>query len=328
MSKALNVVLIGGGSGSAALYPELIHSTPHAVAIVSMSDSGGSTGEISAQLGVPPVGDLRNVMMTASNNPAIRAMRGHRLGGMGHLRGHTWGNITIAACIDKYGLQEGVKQALQILQVPGSVLPVTLDSHVLIMQDGNEIIRGEHAIDTYTISGKSAEVWLEPQPHINPEAEQAIHAADIIVVAPGSVYTSLLPALSVGGVREAMATNPCPKVLIANLVTEAHQTNGWHVADFVKSLERHQVPINYALYNTQQPPARKLQNYLREGEQTVATEKDRFTEIPDVECIGAALIANELEQRDQNDAIERSYIRHNAQEVRRQLWKIFAEMAD
>src|SRR5581483_10945144 len=151
MPKDPKVVVIGGGSGSAALYPELVQHTPNALAIVSMSDSGGSTGEISAQLGVPPVGDLRNVMLTASDNPAIRAMRMHRLGGMGSLRGHTWGNITIAACIDKYGLQEGVKQASQILQVPGRVLPVTLDSHVLIMQEGKHIIRGEHNIDTHTI---------------------------------------------------------------------------------------------------------------------------------------------------------------------------------
>ena len=327
MPKDPKVVIIGGGSGSAALYPELIHHTPNALAIVSMSDSGGSTGEISAQLGVPPVGDLRNVMLTASNNPAIRAMRMHRLGGMGSLRGHTWGNITIAACVDKYGLQEGVKQATEILQVPGRVLPVTLDSHVLIMQDGRQIIRGEHNIDTYTITDSNVDVWLEPEPHINPEADQAIRYADIVVVAPGSLYTSLLPALSVAGVREAMAANPCPKVLIANLVTEAHQTNGWHVVDFVQRLEKHQVPINYVLYNTQEPPASQLKNYLREGEQTVGISKERFAEIPDVQCIAGHFIASEVEQFDKNDAVERSYIRHSAQEVRKQLWKILASNA-
>jgi uncharacterized cofD-like protein len=327
MQNFPNVVLIGGGSGSATLYPELIHSTPGAVAIVSMSDSGGSTGEISAQLGIPPVGDLRSVMMATSSNPAIQAMRKHRLGGEGHLRGHTWGNITIAACIEKYGLQEGVKQAIKILQVPGTVLPVTLDGHTLVMRDGDEIIYGEHAVDVHTITNKDVEVWLEPQPHINSEADQAIRHADIIVVAPGSVYTSLLPALSVAGVREAMVANPCPKVLIANLVTETHQTNGWHVVDFVKSLARHHVPITHVLYNVQRPPERKLQNYLREGEQPVTTSEDRFAEIFDVKCISAQLIANELEQQDQHDAIERSYIRHNAKEVRRQLWKILESLS-
>jgi len=327
MPKDPKVVVIGGGSGSAALYPELVQHTPNALAIVSMSDSGGSTGEISAQLGVPPVGDLRNVMLTASDNPAIRAMRMHRLGGMGSLRGHTWGNITIAACIDKYGLQEGVKQASQILQVPGRVLPVTLDSHVLIMQEGKHIIRGEHNIDTHTIDNNDVDVWLEPEPHVNPEAKRAIRSADLIVIAPGSLYTSLLPALSVAGVREAMAANPCPKVLVANLVTEARQTNGWHVVDFVHSLGRHQVPINYVLYNTQKPPANKLKNYLREGEQTVGTEQGRFAEDPTITFIPGRFIANDAEHHDKNDAIERSYIRHNAQEVRRQLWKILASDA-
>jgi uncharacterized cofD-like protein len=322
MTKDPKVVLIGGGSGSAALYPELIHSTPNAVAIVSMSDSGGSTGEISAQLGVPPVGDLRNVMLTASDNLAIRAMRMHRLGGMGHLRGHTWGNITIAACVDKYGLQEGVKQAIKILQVPGEILPVTLDSHVLVMQDGQEIIRGEHAIDVHTITDADIDVWLEPEAHINPEAELAIRDADLIVIAPGSVYTSLLPALSVSGVREAMRA---PKVLIANLVTEAHQTNDWHVVDFAKSLARHDVPINYVLYNTQEPPADKLKNYLREEEQPVGTAADRFAEVPNIQCIGAPLLADEVAEHDERDAIERSYIRHDAAEVRRQLWDILAK---
>ncbi len=322
MSKDPSIVTIGGGSGSSALYPTLIQATKRATAIVSMSDSGGSTGEISAQLGIPPVGDLRNVMLTASSNLAIRAMRMHRLGGMGSLRGHTWGNITIAACIDKYGLQEGVHQAGIILQVPGRVLPVTLDSHVLIMQDGKEIIRGEHNIDTYTVTNKNVEVWLEPESHINPEADDAIRSADLIVVAPGSVYTSLLPALSVSGVREAMSANPCPKVLIANLVTEAHQTNDWHVVDFVHALEHHQVPITHVLYNTQAPPENKLKRYLKEGEQPVSFTEDRFAESSSIAYIPGTFVASEAAQFDQNDAIERSYIRHNAQEVQRELWKI------
>jgi uncharacterized cofD-like protein len=204
---------------------------------------------------------------------------------------------------------------------------VTLDSHVLIMQNGKDIIRGEHNIDVYPITDQDVDVWLEPQPTINPEAETAIRDADLIVVAPGSLFTSLLPALSVAGVREAMTANPCPKVLIANLVTEAHQTNSWHVVDFVRSLARHQVPINCVLYNTQQPPAAQLKNYLREGEQTVDTSPDRFQEIPKVRCIGVDLIADEVAEQDVNDTIERSYIRHDAAEVRRQLWNILSQQS-
>lgn len=319
------IVLIGGGSGCAALYPDLVKATPHVTAIVAMSDSGGSTGEISAQLGLPPVGDLRNVMLAASTSSIIRDLQFHRYGGQGSLRGHTWGNMTLAACVDKYGLQKGVAQAAQILQVPGTILPVTLQHNELVMQDGECIIKGEYVIDDYATRTATPRIWLEPMAHINPDARTAIAQADLIVVAPGSVYTSLLAALTAKGVARALATARAPKVLIVNLVTEMHQTDGWHVVDYVQALKRHGVAMDWALYNTAEPSEQLLERYAVRGERPVDCTVDRFAENPEVTMRGANLLDVDTAEHSPHDGIKRTVIRHGGRAVRRQLEVILAK---
>jgi uncharacterized cofD-like protein len=190
------------------------------------------------------------------------------------------------------------------------------------MHDGDETIRGEQAIDKHVVVSGQADIALEPKAKLNPEAETAIAAADLIVIGPGSVYTSLLPALSVFGMQEALAAAKAPKVLIANLVTEAHHTNGWHVVDIVHALEHHHIPLDYVIYNTQLPPRTLLASYLAEGEQMIAFTPERFKESPKVHTIGTALLADHIQERSPHDGIKRSVIRHNAAEVRAQLWSI------
>lgn len=316
------VVVIGGGSGTAAIYPEIARKTTRATAILGIFDSGGSTGKLSQELGIPAVGDIRNVMMAASENPAIREMRRHRFGEGEAFRGHPVGNLIVAACIEQYGIREGVRQAGMFLQVPGRVLPVALETAELRLQDGTRLIRGEHRIDTYHTTTATPHVSIAPAVSINPDARSAIEEADLIVIAGGSVYTSLLAVLTVAGVADALRARHGVLVQLTNLATEAHQTNGWHVANYVTLLHRYQIYPDVVLYNNERPSDEMLANYAAEGEHPVAFSPAGFKDIPDVKLIGAPLLSHAKHSTNPNDPIKRGLMRHDAQRVTNVLWGV------
>lgn len=319
------IVIIGGGSGTAAVYPELIEMTPNAVAIVGMSDSGGSTGIISNELDVPPVGDLRKVMLSASSSLDARRLQKQKHGGDGSLAGHNAANMVVAAFIEDLGVADGVRAASRLFQVPGRVLPVTLERHDLMMQDGlGAPLRGEHIIDEHVIESSAPRVWLEPHVGINPEAKEALETADLIVIAAGSVYTSQLAALSVRGVKEALDAAKAPKVLLANLATEQDQTNGWHVVDYVHALARHGIAVDQVLYNNGQPTDEMLVNYKEAGQEPVDISPERFAELPpNIRIIAADILARSCVVANPNDLIKkRGIMFHNAAAVGVELRKI------
>ncbi len=327
MSSNPYVVVIGGGGGTSAIYPEIAARTENAVAILGVFDSGGSTGRLSEQLHIPPVGDFRNVMMAASTNPGVRMLQRHRFGN-GDLKGHPVGNVIVAACVAEYGLAEGLRQASVVLGVPGTILPVTLERAELVLEDGpDNIIRSEHNIDVYETQTAEPRVWLEPHVPLNPLAAEAIQQADLIVIPGGSIYTSLLAALSVDGVGAALAASPARKVLLANLATEQHQTDGWHVADYVLALKRHGIDVDIVLYNDARPTDEMLENYAAEGERPVDITSEGFARIPAVRAIGTALLAGEMAERNPNDPLKRGLMRHDPVAVANHLWAILAERA-
>jgi uncharacterized cofD-like protein len=242
------------------------------------------------------------------------------------LKGHSVGNFVVAACIQKYGLQEGVRQAGLFLQVPGTVLPVALKSAELQLEDGpGNIIRGEHFIDTHRTTHSQPRVWLEPNVTINPDVKDAIDNADLVLIPGGSIYTSLLAALSVDGVAKALKETRAPKVLLSNLATEEHQTDGWHVADYVQALNRHDIHPDIVLYNTAAPTVEMLQNYAEAGEHPVNYDPEGFGRIPCVRAIGAELLARECISPNPNDPIKRGLMRHDATAVSEHLWRLMAE---
>lgn len=316
------VTIIGGGSGTAAIYGDIAEHTKNVTAILGVFDSGGSTGRLSEELDIPPVGDFRNVMMASSQNPAVRRMQRQRFDDGESLRGHSAGNIMIAACIAELGFEEGLEEACAILQVPGKILPVTLDRADLVLQDGKEKIVGEHQIDVYSPISKEPRVSLTPEVKINPRAEDAIDKSDLVVIPGGSIYTSLLAVLSVNGVREALANTKAPKVMLCNLATEQHQTVGWHVSDYVLALKRHGIDIDVVLYNNEVPTAEMLKNYKSDGEQPVDCSPEKFKLLKNVELIGAALLSDDIIIQNPNDPLKRGLMRHDAVAVRQQLWKI------
>ncbi len=324
-SRSPKIAVIGGGTGSFTLLQELKEFTPHITALVNMSDDGGSTGKLRDELGVLPPGDIRQCLVALSDTPEVRDLFSFRFG-QGSLAGQSLGNIILSGLeLQQGSFAKAIKVASVILHINGAVIPITLDNHTLVMYDGDDVINGEHNIGHHAIKTKGAYIKLTPKARINPEAAAAIADADLIVIAPGNLYGSLLPALAVEGVAEALKDTKATVVAVSNLVTKPDQTDGWHVVDYVKEFEKYigEGQIDIVLYNTDTPTEKLLKKYAADGEFPVDITEERFKEVS-AKPVGANLVAKELAKQDKNDkAIQRTLIRHDGYRVGRQLMGIF-----
>lgn len=321
------IVVLGGGTGSFTLLRRLKEFTPNLTAVVNMSDDGGSTGALRDELGVLPPGDARQCLVALSKSPEVRNLFSYRFA-EGQLGGHTVGNIILSALEKQHGsFAKAVAVASEILRITGKVVPVTLGDHRLVMDDGEEVIRGENTVKDRPIVNDEARVRLEPAATLNPDAYKAIAEADLVVIAPGNLYGSLLPLFVVGGMAEALGSTKAKIVSVTNLVTKPGQTDGWHVVDYVKQLERYigEGQIDYVLYNNEPISDELLGKYAAANEFPVATEKDRFAEIG-AKSIGARFVARDISAQDPADiAIRRTLIRHDARQVGKHLMQILAD---
>lgn len=328
-SLSLNpkIVSIGGGSGSFTILGQLKHWTPSISAIVNMSDDGGSTGELRDELGVLPPGDIRQCLVALSNHPETRELFSYRFG-KGKLANHAVGNIILSALELQTGsFIEAVRIVSDFMRITGRVIPVTADKNTLMMQDGKELIEGEFNISRHVLKNADAKVYLKPKAKVNKEALKAITLADLVIIAPGNLYGSLLPALIVEGMAEAITLTKAKVVMVANLVNKPKQTYGWHVVDYVKQIERYTSvgAIDIVLYNTKLPSADLLKRYAEDNELPLDISKSRFKEIK-AEAIGADLIANKVFKADPNDkVIRRTLIRHDAVKVYAQLARLIKQ---
>lgn len=318
MNTPLKITLIGGGTGSFTLLQDLKKLTPNITAIVNMSDDGGSTGALRDELGALPPGDVRQCLVALSNTPEVRDIFSYRFGGEGPLSGHTLGNLILSGLEQRYeSFNEALKVASSVLNITGKVVPVTLDQHILEMKDGDDIISGQYLIGNRPINNKDASIKVDPEVKINPEAREAILEADILVIAPGNLYGSLLPALAVEGVNQAIESTSAKVIMVSNLVTKPGQTDNWHVVDYVKKIENYigENQIDTVLYNKDLPSEELLEKYAADGEFPVSTDPTRFEEVR-AECIGKNLIAKTIATQDKNDkAIRRTLIRHDGKKV-------------
>ena len=211
------------------------------MAIVAMTDDGGSSGRLRRLRGLPPPGDLRNCLVAlAAEEDLMAKLFQYRYGGTEELGGHTVGNLILAALAEQTGsFLKAVELSSRVLRVVGRILPATLDSVSLqaSMEDGTTVV-GETAI------ASSAKVihHVELQPsaaHPTPGVLEAIRDADIVVLGPGSLFTSVMPNLLVGGVARALRETRAVVVLVANLVSEPEETHGLDAAAHLRLIEQH-----------------------------------------------------------------------------------------
>jgi len=315
------LVVIGGGSGSFNLLQELKKWTPNITAVVNMSDDGGSSGLLRDELGVLPPGDIRQCLVALSNYPASRDLFSYRFN-EGKLGGHSVGNIILSALeLQSGSFTQAVKIVAELLQITGQVIPVTTEKHTLILTDGQQTIKGESLIGQHQIKHLSAKVHLEPAAKINPEAAQAINQAQLVIIAPGNIYCSLLPALSVKGMATALKQTKAKIVFMANLINKPKQTLNWHVVDYVKQIERYigSGTIDAVLYNNALPKRQLLQKYAEDQEFPVRIDAKEFSSLK-IPAVGASLVAKRPYKQDPHDtAIKRTLIRHDAYESTQQL---------
>ncbi len=246
LERGPRVVAIGGGHGIASLLRGLKQHTHNITAVVTVADDGGSSGRLRESLGILPPGDIRNCLAALSNDEALLTqLFQYRFSGTPELVGHSFGNLFITALTDLTGsFEEAVAESGRALSVSGRVLPSTLHDVKLLADMRlphlvNEIrVQGESKIPT--MSGQVRRVWLEPNnPPAFPPAVQAILNAELIVVGPGSLYTSLLPNLLVPDILDAIRSSRAVKFYVCNVATESGETDLYSCDDHVRALKDH-----------------------------------------------------------------------------------------
>jgi uncharacterized cofD-like protein len=237
------IVVIGGGSGSYTVLKGLKEYPVQLFSIVSMFDSGGSTGRLRNELGVLPPGDVRRCVIALAdedNENVLRELFLYRF--EGGVQDHSLGNLVLTAAEKKYGnIGEGIKKLSKVLNLRGQVLPVSLDNAQLCakLEDG-KVIRGETNIDIADAErGKISEAFLEPVAEANPDAKEAILDADVVIIGPGDLYTSLVPNLLVNGIPEALRKTRAKIVYVCNIMTKKGETDGFLASDFVAEIENY-----------------------------------------------------------------------------------------
>ncbi|MGA7217392.1 MAG: uridine diphosphate-N-acetylglucosamine-binding protein YvcK [Candidatus Sulfotelmatobacter sp.] len=292
--RGLRVVAIGGGTGlstllkglkSFALTPaEMLDAPPESPAIhdlcavVTVSDDGGSSGRLRKELNMLPPGDIRNCIVALSEDEALlsRLFR-HRFAKGSGLEGHSFGNLFLAALTDiTQDFSDAVRLASEILVTRGHIYPSTTSNIELeaLMEDGSRV-RGETKITASKV--RIHEVFLVP-PNVEPlpQTLEAIAAADIISIGPGSLFTSLIPNLLVHDIGDAIVHSPATKVYICNLMTQANESLGLTAADHIRALNRHahQQLFDYALINRTPVSDELKAKYAHEGACQIVADLD------------------------------------------------------
>ena len=260
LARGPRVVAIGGGTGLSTLLRGLKEHTSNLTAVVTVADDGGSSGVLRAELGIPPVGDIRNcIAALADAEPLMSQLLQYRFPGpdgkaapanpdaeaddAGGLRGHAIGNLLIAAltAIEGGDFEEGVRRMNRVLAVRGQVLPVspTPLSLTARLRDGT-IVEGQSRVARATGIERVTVSPADVAP--SEDAIAAIVEAELIVLGPGSLYTSLLPSLLLPQVRDAVLASPALKVFVCNVATQQGETSGYDLADHFEGLVAHTAP--------------------------------------------------------------------------------------
>lgn len=272
------LVAIGGGTGLPnvlrGLRP-LAPSRDHLVAIVATSDDGGSSGKLRAEFNIIPPGDIRNCLAALSDNHELIAdIFQYRFDSGDGLNGHALGNLVLTALTDvTHDFSRAVEIAARVVGAQGRVLPVTSELVTLVAEfEDGRVLSGETAIAK--AGGRIRWLSLLPErPRCADAVCDAIADADVIVVGPGSLFTSILPPLLVPDVAAAIQASHAPRIMVANLMTEPGETDDFGVLEHVLTIERHlgaQI-FDYVIYNTRPIPAELCDAYAAVNARPIVT---------------------------------------------------------
>jgi len=300
--RELNVGCFGGGTGLPSVLGGLKNNPwLHLNAVVTMFDSGGSSGQLRDELGVLPPGDILKCALALSRNAReARRVLLARLPTLEHARlgGHTGGNLLLSM-MQRYSgdFLDAVDGMRALLGCRGRVWPVTVEQASVCAEYGDgSVTRGEVEVDAGQTSGRFVRrIWLEPEVSIHPLVAKAVRELDAVIVGPGSFYTSLMPIFLVRGVADALAEMRGPIILIANLLTEGRGMAGFTAADAVARIEEATGRrVDVVITNTAWPAPPVLDRYAQEHKQPLSPGK-----VPDhCEIVGGEFWTGEIARHD------------------------------
>ena len=330
LKKNKNIVVIGGGTGTSTVLSGLKKYPVNLTAIVSMADSGGSNRIIRDDFGLLPISDIRQcfVALAREDNEQEKLLRKlfiyrFNKGGDG-IKGMTFGNLFMAALTDILGSQsKAIKKTSQILRIEGNVLPVTLtDSNLAAIYENNKKIIGEHFIDEPRHDGRLRvkKVFLQPPAVAYPDAIKAILKADLVVIGPGDLYTSLVVNLLVKGVAKALKKTKAKVLYVLNLMTRYGQTYGFTAKDHIFVLEKYlgKDCLDFVLVNSDFFPKNILNEYKKEKSCPVLNDlEDSYFKV-----LKGKFLSKKIVKKAAGDALTRSLVRHDPCKLAKTILKI------
>ncbi len=263
------IVCIGGGTGLSRVLKGLKSYTNDITAIVTVTDAGRSSGIIREELKMLPPADIKNCLIALSERSAdAQNLLRYRFEGEGRLSDMNFGNLFIAALTKLSGsFDEAVKEAGRILHIKGKVLPITLeDCHICAELEDGTILKKDYGIYKRENKSRIKRAFLEPQATALPECIKEIENADIVVIGPGSLYTSIITNLLMKGVKEALQNTKAKIIYVSNLVTQRGQTEGYNLSDHINDLEKYiGKTLDYVIINNKVPNKNSFEKYEKEG---------------------------------------------------------------
>ncbi|MCC6149243.1 MAG: YvcK family protein [Planctomycetes bacterium] len=293
--RSPSIVAIGGGTGASGLLRGLKEHTDKLTAIVTVADDGGSSGRFRKEFGMLPPGDIRSCLAALSESPLLEKLLQHRFD-EGELKGHAFGNIFLAALTQVTGdFASAVKEANRVLSVRGRVLPATNVKISLV---------AEHADGTKTTGESLVGKVEKPVTRLSirpsdvkaaPEVVDAILGADLVVLGPGSLYTSVIPNLLIGDVLEALRNSHAVVGYVCNVMTQRGETSGFSASRHVRAILEHSTHdlLDFVLVSTSSIPAKLLATYAAEGSVPVAADMAELSKFAGVRIIAAELAATD-----------------------------------
>lgn len=316
------IVCIGGGTGLSTMLRGLKLYTPNITAVVTVADDGGGSGVLREELGILPPGDIRNCMLALANiEPTMQRLLTYRFDS-GNLKGQSFGNLFLAAMYGISGsFEEAVARMGDVLAITGRVLPVTTADVNIVAEfkDGTVIVGESTAFEDAKHKGRDLKaVRLEPEkPRALPEVIKAIEEAELIILGPGSLYTSIMPNLLVDGVAEAVEKAKAVKIYIANIMTQNGETEGFTLSDHIKELRRHTGKnlADVCLVNSKDVTPELLEKYADEGAVQLVVDRE------ETEKLGVKIYEAPMFGRDGD------YVRHNPKLLAKEIIRVFREIA-
>ena len=305
IKRGPKIVAIGGGTGLSALLRGLKKYSSNLTAVVTVFDDGGSSGRLRGELGILPPGDIRNCLVAmADKETSMEQLFSYRFNEGSSLKGHNLGNLLIAAMTDikDKDFDAAIQEISRVLAVRGQVLPATLTLNKLCAElvDGSHI-EGESNFSEGQRPIKRVFMCPEECKPLDSTLE-AIHNADLIVLGPGSLYTSVIPNLLVDGIPEALRESKAPLYYVCNIMTQRGETVGYSASEHIKALIDYGVKPDVAIINNRPIPKNYLRRYQEENATPVRYDASK------VSMLGTRAILANLAELDH-------FVRHNSEEL-------------